>query len=165
MNYWQLEVVNQAVTNTLVGVGLALLNLLFCYFVPGAPRVIRVLGRKPQLRWIMFAYLIALVIQIATSPIFRSLIESVYLEIGRSPYQALFNVLGVMLIDILVGAYNGTRRGAEAAGRSIETMREQAEAGLGRLGGGVVPDAQPAEPEGEQEAERKQRLDDRLKDY
>jgi hypothetical protein len=163
------DVVDQALTNVLIGVGFALLNLLFCYFVKGAPRVIKVIPRQKQLRALIFAYLIALVLQMVTSPFFRSLLHSVYVELAWSPYQALFNLLGVVLVDLIVMLVNGVRQGAQATGRAVAELGERA-AELGddlRRPAAPTDDAPQAQTNGRvaENSERKQRLDDRLGDY
>jgi uncharacterized membrane protein len=171
MRYTQFDIVDQAITNLLIGFGLALLNVLFCYFVKGAPRVIKVIPRDNQVRWLIFAYMIALIIQLATSPIFRSLLQSVYVEMAWSPFQAAFNVLGVIVLDVIILVVAGVRRGAEVASRGIGELGERASSAvesvggaLGKGGEGQQNDARPAD-QGEAQAESRKRLDDRLKDY
>ncbi len=173
MDLNSLDVVNQAVTNLLIGIGLALLNLIVCYFVPAVPRVISVLrwGRRPRV--FVAAYLIALALQLVTSPFFRSFLHSVYTELAWSPYQALFDVLGVLIVDLAVGAWAGMRRGAEVGRKQLDIVKERAADGLDDLGLpiGTTPEEHAARLKAQEEAEaqalaeRKRRMDDRLKDY
>lgn len=178
MNWSSLDLVNQATVHLFLGAGLALLNVVLRYFVPVLPRVITVLTWKNVTRALIAAYLIFLVLQLATSPLYRSLLHSVYSELAWSPYQAAFNVLGVALVDLIVLAWAGLRRGAEVGGQKLAEAREQA-AELGgdlqeRIANVVTPDdrdAQAAKRKADAEAatatsaERQNRLDEKLKDY
>src|ERR1041385_2015433 len=107
------ELLNHTVMNLFIGFGFALINVIVRYFVSRIPRVISLTywGLKPRV--FIFAYLIALVFQIVTSPLFRSYLTSAYSELAWSPYQAIFNVLGVLVMDLIVMAWLGMRRGAE----------------------------------------------------
>jgi hypothetical protein len=140
------------------------------------PQFISVLRWKNVRRAIIFAYLIALVLQLATSPFFRSLIHPVSYELAWSPYQAIFNVLGVVVMDLIVGAWGGLRRGAEAGRKQFDTLKTRAAEELDEVGArlAITPEDKQehaARVEAQQEAEahaaaeRKQRIDDRLKDY
>lgn len=171
-----LEFVNEAVTQLMVGFGLALLNIVIEYFAPWFPRYISVLRWKNRTRALVFAYLIALVIQLVTSPFFRSLIHPTSIELAWSPYQALFNVVGVILMDLLVIAWNGLRRGAEVGRQQFDIVKERAADQLDELGAHLpLSGEQGAEQEARRQAreeseaqavaERKKRVDDRLKDY
>jgi uncharacterized membrane protein len=168
MQLTQFALVDQAITNIMIGVGLALLNVLFCYFVRGAPRLIKIVPRQKQLRTLLFAYLIALILQLVTSPFFRAYTVPVALELAWSPYQAIFNVLGVVLVDVIVIAVTGVRRGAEAASRGIGELGERATSALDSVGDKFSSGEaeRPAEADGGQNTEgRRARLDDKLKDY
>jgi hypothetical protein len=176
MDLFSLDLVNQAVTNLFIGFALALVNVIVRYFAPGVPRVISVLRWQNRTRAIILAYLIALVLQLVTSPFFRSLIHPVAYELAWSPYQAIFNVLGVIVIDLFVGLWVGLRRGADAGRKQFDAVKTRAADGLNDVGarlaltpeGREEPDARSqAERAADQQAaaERKQRIDDRLKDY
>jgi hypothetical protein len=167
------ELIGQAVTHFFVGFGLALLNVIVCYFVPRMPRVISVSHWGFRPRVLILIYLISLAFQLITSPLFRSLLHSVYGELAWSPYQALFNVLGIIAMDVIVGLWAKTRQGAEAGRKQLDVVRAHAAERLEDLG--VPVDATPEEraarlkaneeAEAQAQAERKQRIDDRLKDY
>lgn len=162
MHLSQFTLVDQAITNLLIGFGLALLNVIFCYFVKGAPRIIKIIPRTPLLRWLLFAYLIALILQLVTSPIFRALTVSVYTEMAWSPFQALFNVLGVVLMDVIALVYLGLQRGAEAGREGLTAVSKRAAETLERIDlpfDGKQPE-KPQPPEAQRPG-----LDDRLKDY
>jgi hypothetical protein len=176
MDLYSLDLVNQAVTNLFVGFGLALLNAVVRYFAPRVPQFVSVLRWNNRTRAIVFAYLIALVIQLATSPFFRSLIHPVAYELAWSPYQALFNVLGVIVVDLVIGLWGGLRRGAEVGRKQLGTARARAAEGLDEVGArlAISPEGKEEhaarlkaqqEAEARADAERKQRIDDRLKDY
>jgi hypothetical protein len=176
MDLFSLDLVNQAVTNLFIGFALALVNVIVRYFAPAVPRVISVLRWQNRTRAIILAYLIALVLQLVTSPFFRSLIHPVAYELAWSPYQAIFNVLGVIVIDLFVGLWVGLRRGADAGRKQFDAVKTRAADGLNDVGarlaltpeGREEPDARSqAERAADQQAaaERKQRIDDRLKDY
>jgi len=176
MNPFELDIVNQAITNLFIGFGLALVNLIVRYFAPFVPDVITIL-RWPHLkRALIAAYLIALVLQLVTSPFFRSLIHPASYELAWSPYQAIWNVLGVIVMDVIIGAWGGLRRGATIGRQQIEAVKERATDHLEELGARVPLSAESreahearrkaeADAEAEKLAERKERLDDRLKDY
>ena len=170
------ELLNQAIINLFIGFGFALINVIVCYFVPRIPRVISLTywGLKPRV--FILVYLIALIFQLVTSPLFRSYLTSAYSELAWSPYQALFNVLGLLLMDLLVGLWGGMRRGAEIGRKQIDLVKHAAADGLEDVGArlAITPEGreeQAARTEAQTEsdakatAERKQRIDDRLKDY
>jgi hypothetical protein len=173
-----LDIFNQAITHLFIGMGLALFNLVVRYFVPSVPQVISVLTWKNLRRALVAAYLIALVIQFVTSPFFVSALHSVYAELAWSPYQAFWNVLGVIVIDLVTMAYNGVRRGAEAGSQQLRAATSRAAEELDelgdRIGAAVTPDEREAHAarrqaqratEEQQAAERQKRLDEKLKDY
>jgi hypothetical protein len=170
------ELLNHAIMNLFIGLGLALINLMVCYFVPRVPRVISLTywGLKPRV--FILAYLIALIVQLVTSPLFRSYLTSAYAELAWSPYQALFNVLGLLLMDLLVGLWGSMRRGAEVGRKQFDVVKNAAADGLDQVGArlALTPEAREEqaartqaqeEAEAQASAERKQRIDDRLKDY
>ena len=170
------ELINQAIVNLFIGVGIALINVIVCYFIPRIPRVISITRWGVTARVLVLAYLIALVFQLATSPLFRSYLTSAYAELAWSPYQAIFNVLGVLLVDLLIGLWGGMRRGAEVGRKQLDVARAAAADGLDEVGArlALTPEGRAehaaraqaqAEAESETSAERKQRIDDRLKDY
>ncbi len=170
------ELINEAIVHTFVGVGLAVLNLVIRYFAPFVPRVISITRWRLRPRVFLFAYLIALVFQLLTSPLFRSFWVSAYAELAWSPYQAIWNVLGVLLVDLGYYLWTGARRGAEVGRQQIAAVKERAAEQLQELGTQVPLSAESreayearrkaeAEAEAETVAERKERLDDRLKDY
>jgi hypothetical protein len=177
MNAFSLDLVNQASVHLFLGFGLALVNVVLRYFFPAVPRVIRVLGWKNQSAAFVAVYLIFLVLQLATSPLYRSLLHSVYTELAWSPYQALFNMLGVVLMDVIVMVWTGMRRGAEVGGQKLAEVRDQ----VAELSGGLqervsdvlTPDDEAhaarrkadAEADAATIAERQKRLDEKLKDY
>src|SRR3982750_4047440 len=176
MDLFSLDLVNQATTNLFIGFGFALVNVIVRYFVPRAPQVISILSWKNLRRAIIFAYLIALVIQLATSPFFRSLLHPAAYELAWSPYQAIFNVLGVLVMDLIVKAWDGMRRGAEIGRKQFDVVKNAAADGLEDVGArlAITPEGREeqaartqaqAEAEAKAAAERKQRIDDRLKDY
>lgn len=160
-----------------MGFGLALLNVVARYFAPAVPDVLTVLRWRGG-RWslsiiLLAAYLIALVFQLATSPLFRSLIHSVYAELAWSPYQAFFNVVGVILMDVLVEAWRTARRGATVGRQQIGEARVRVADAMSDMNVPVgMSDAERAARRQAQEeaaakaaAERKQRMDEHLKDY
>jgi hypothetical protein len=170
------ELLNHAIMNLFIGFGLALINVIVRYFAPRIPRAISLTywGLKPRV--FIFAYLIALIFQVATSPLFRSYLTSAYAELAWSPYQALFNVLGVLLMDLIVMLWQGMRRGAEIGRKQFDVVKNAATDGLEDVGArlAVTPEGRAehaartqaqAEAEAKAAAERKQRIDDRLKDY
>jgi hypothetical protein len=167
------ELANQAILNLFVGFGLALVNVLIIYFVRDVPRVISVLRWRNKFRAIILAYLIALALQLVTSPIFRSFLQSVYTELAWSPYQAIFNVLGIMLMDLFAFLYQGARRGAEVGQKRFAAAKERAADALDdiQVPRALSPEEHAAQRKAQQEAEaaaaaeRKKRLDDQLKDY
>jgi hypothetical protein len=176
MNAFELDIINQAVTNLFIGVGLSLVNLIVRYFAPFVPDVITVLRWPRVKRALIAAYLIALVLQLVTSPVFRSFLHSAAYELAWSPYQAIWNVLGVVVMDLILGAWGGLRRGATLGRQQIENVKDIAAEQLEELGaqvpfGGESREALEARRKAEAEAEakalaeRKERLDDRLKDY
>jgi hypothetical protein len=170
------ELLNHAIMNLFIGFGLALINVIVCYFIPRTPRVISLTywGLKPRV--FILAYLIALIFQLVTSPLFRSYLTSAYAELAWSPYQALFNVLGLLLMDLIVKTWAGMRRGAEIGRRQFDVVKTAATEGLEDVGArlAITPEDREeqaartqahAEAEAKATAERKQRIDDRLKDY
>jgi hypothetical protein len=176
MDAFSLDIVNQAVTNLFIGFGLALVNLIVRYFAPFVPDVITILRWRNLKRALIAAYLIALVIQLVTSPFFRSLIHPASLELAWSPYQAIWNVLGVLLMDVIMGAWSGMRRGAAVGRKQFDAVKTRAAEELEQLGAqvpftGEAREEHAARRQAEEQAaaetlaERKQRLDDRLKDY
>ncbi len=176
MDAFSLDIVNQAVTNLFIGIGLALVNVIVRYFAPMVPRVITVLTWPNLRRALIAAYLIALVLQLVTSPFFRSLIHPVAYELAWSPYQALWNVLGVIVVDLIVMAWSGMRRGAEVGRKQLDAVKTRAAEGLEDLSaqlpnGDESREAYEARRKAEEEAtaqtaaDRKERLDDQLKDY
>ena len=176
MEPFSLDIVNQAVTNLFIGIGLALVNVIVRYFAPAVPRVITVLTWPNLRRALIAAYLIALVLQLVTSPFFRSLIHPVAYELAWSPYQALWNVLGVIVVDLIVMAWSGMRRGAEVGRKQLDAVKTRAAEGLEDLSaqlpnGAESREAYEARRKAEEEAtaqtaaDRKERLDDQLKDY
>jgi hypothetical protein len=170
------ELLNHAIMNLFIGFGFALINVIVRYFVPRVPRVISLTywGLKPRV--FILAYLIALIFQIGTSPLFRSYLTSAYSELAWSPYQAIFNVLGILVMDLLVGLWAGMRRGAEVGRKQFDVVKSAAADGLEDVGArlALTPEGraeQAARTQAQEEAdvkaaaERKQRIDDRLKDY
>lgn len=159
---------NQAIANLFIGFGLAFVNVIICYFLPFAPRIISVLrwGMRPHI-WIGI-YFIALIIQLVTSPYFRSLIVSVSAELAWSPYQALFNVLGIVLMDVLVRGWQALRKGSIMGREQLDSARTYVEEKLDNLDlPGTTSEEQQAKAEAAAQAstERKQRLNERLEDY
>src|SRR5262245_40602749 len=126
MDVFSLDLVNQALINLFVGIALALINQIIRYFVPIVPQVITVITWRRLKTALIAAYLIALVIQVATSPFFRSFTTPAAVEIAWSPYQALWNVLGVILVDLVVMAWGGMRRGAQIGQQQIKTVTGRA---------------------------------------
>jgi hypothetical protein len=176
MDLYSLDLVNQAVTNLFIGFGLALLNVVVRCFVPRLPQFVSVLRWNNRTRAVIFAYLIALVLQLATSPFFRSLIHPVAYELAWSPYQAVFNVLGVIVVDLILMAWGGMQRGAAAGRKQFDAVKAAAAEGLDDVGArlALTPEAgeeaaararAKEEAEAQTATERKQRIDDRLKDY
>src|SRR5215217_2628835 len=108
------QVVSLALIHLSLGFGFALLNLVVRYFVPRVPQVISIAywGLKPRV--FVLAYLIAFVFELVTSPLYRALGTSAYVELGLSFYEALFNVLGILLMDLIIYLWRGTRRGVDA---------------------------------------------------
>jgi hypothetical protein len=170
------ELLNHAIMNLFIGFGFALINVIVRYFAPRIPRVISLTywGLKPRV--FILAYLIALIFQIVTSPLFRSYLTSAYSELAWSPYQAVFNVLGILLMDALVGLWGGMRRGAEVGRKQFDVVKSAAADGLEDVGArlALTPEGRAeqaartqaqAEADAKTAAERKQRIDDRLKDY
>jgi hypothetical protein len=79
-------------------------------------------------------------------------------------------------MDLIVGAWSGVRRGATIGRQQIEQVRERAAEELEELGAQAPLSAESREAyaarrqaeaaaEAETETDRKDRLDDRLKDY
>src|SRR5215207_2619465 len=128
------ELLNHAIMNLFIGFGFALINVIVCYFVPRVPRVISLTywGLRPRV--FILAYLIALIFQIVTSPLFRSYLTSAYSELAWSPYQAVFNVLGILLMDLLIGLWSSMRRGAEIGRKQLDVVKNAAADGLEDVG-------------------------------
>ena len=176
MDAFSLDIVNQAVTNLFIGFGLALVNVIVRYFAPFVPDAITILRWRHLKRALIAAYLIALVLQLITSPFFRSFLHPTSYELAWSPYQANWNVLGVIVMDLIVGAWSGMRRGAEVGRKQFDAVKTRAAEELGELGAQAPFTAESRESHearrkaeeqaaAETLAERKQRLDDQLKDY
>jgi hypothetical protein len=170
------EFVNEAITQLFVGVGLALLNVLICYFAPRIPKVISILHWNSWKRAALIGYLIALTLQLVTSPFFASAFHPVSIELAWSPYQAIFNVLGVIVIDVISMVWEGARKGAEVGRQQFDSVKARAAEGLEDLSAqlpsiGESREAHEARRTAEEEAaaqtvaDRKERLDDKLKDY
>jgi hypothetical protein len=170
------ELINQAIVHTFIGVGLAVLNLVIRYFVPSAPRAISLQRWGLRPRVFLFAYLIALVLQLITSPLFRSYLTSAYAELAWSPYQAVWNVAGVLLVDLGYMLWTGARRGATAGRERFEAVKTRAAEELSELNvqspfTAESRESYEARRASEQQAatqsvaERKERLDDTLGDY
>jgi hypothetical protein len=152
------------------------LNLVIRYFAPFVPRVISLQRWGLRPRTFLFAYLIALVLQLISSPLFRSYLVSAYAELAWSPYQAIWNVAGVLLVDLGYNLWTGARRGAAAGRKQLESVKARAAEGLEELSAQVPLTAESREAyearrkaeeqdAAQSAAERKDRLDDRLKDY
>src|SRR5262245_7998991 len=124
------ELINEAIVHTFIGVGLAVLNLVIRYFAPAVPRVISIQRWGLRPRVFLFAYLIALVFQLITSPLFRSYLVSAYAELAWSPYQAIWNVAGVLLADLGYNLWTGARRGAEIGRKQFDAVKARAAEGL-----------------------------------
>ncbi|MFN8477829.1 MAG: hypothetical protein U0074_08450 [Kouleothrix sp.] len=77
-------------------------------------------------RALIAAYLIALVLELGDPAI---LLIAIAPGLGRAgikpPYQAIFNVLGVIIMDLILMAWRGIRKGA-AGQRQIATVKERA---------------------------------------
>lgn len=170
------QIVNEAIVHLFIGVGLALLNVVLIYFVPRVPRVISLTHWGLRPRVFLFAYLIFLILQLISSPLLRSYLTSAYAEIAWSPFQALFNVLGVLLVDGLVALWQGMRKGAEVGRKQLDAVKERAADGLDEVGArlALTPEGRAehaaraqadAEADAQAAAERKQRMDERLKDH
>ncbi|HEU4322366.1 MAG TPA: hypothetical protein VFS21_04375, partial [Roseiflexaceae bacterium] len=134
IRFTELDLVNDAITQLMVGIGLALLNVLICYFFPRVPKVISVLRWSNFKRALIGAYVIALIIQLVTSPFFASAFQRVYTELAWSPYQAIFNVLGVLVIDLIVRGWELGRRGAQAGQQRLADVSARASEGLDQVG-------------------------------
>jgi hypothetical protein len=170
------EFVNEAITQLFVGIGLALLNVLICYFAPRLPDVISVLRWNNWRRAALIAYLIALALQLVTSPFFASAFHPVSIELAWSPYQAIFNVLGVIVVDVISMVWEGARKGAAVGRKQLDAVKSRAADGLEDLSAQLPNlsesrETYEARRKAEQEAatqtaaDRKERLDDKLKDY
>ncbi len=162
---------NQAVLHLFVGFAFALLNVVIRYFAHWFPRVISVLPRHNVVRALIIAYLVALVLQLLTSPLFATVFHPKYVEFAWSPYEAFFNVAGVLLMDVIMIAWSGIRRGAEIGGKQFEVAKAQAAQEIDVLThghGAATPTATSvtqAEAEARAAAERKQRVDEQLKNF
>lgn len=163
------QLLNEAIVHFFIGFGLALLNEVVRYFAPRVPRVISITYWGLRARTLLLAYLIFLVLQLISSPLLRSYLTSAYAELAWSPFQALFNVLGVLAMDGLVSLWKGMRRGAEVGRQQLASAKERAAEGLDEVGArlALTPEAraEAARAEAQADAERKQRMDERLKDY
>src|SRR5215212_7755257 len=170
------DLVNQAITHLFIGFGLALLNVIIRYFAPVVPHVITVLTWQRLRRALIAAYVIALVFELVTSPFFSSLLHPVSIELAWSPYQAIFNMLGVIVMDLIVLAWGGLRKGADVGRKQFEAVKDRAAEGLGDAGARLAltpkgreeaAERAKAKADSEEQAasERKQRMDERLKDY
>lgn len=170
------ELLNEAIVHVFIGFGVALVNVVLRYFIPRFPRLISITrwGIKPSV--LIMAYLIALVLQLVSSPLFRSYLTSAYSEFAWSPYQAFFNVIGVLVMDLLVGLWAGLRKGADVGRKQLDSAKDRAADSLGEVGArlAITPEGRAehaaraqaaAEAEAQAATERKQRIDDRLKDY
>jgi len=170
------DLINQAITQLFIGFGLALLNVIIRYFAPAVPQAITVLTWKRRRRALIAAYLIALALQLATSPFFSSLLHPVSIELAWSPYQATFNVLGVIVMDLIVLAWGAARKGADVGRKQLEAAKDRAAEGLSDVGARLALTSEDREEaaerakvkagaEAQAASERKQRMDERLKDY
>lgn len=162
------DLVNQAITHTLIGFGLALVNVVLRYFAPFIPHVITVLSWQRLQRALIAAYMIALVLELVTSPIFSSALHPVSIELAWSPYQAVFNVLGVIVMDLILLAWAGMRKGAEVGRKQFDAVKERAADSLEDVGAALSLSGEGGADQAarsEADAERKQRMDERLKDY
>jgi len=165
------ELVNQAVIHLFIGFALGLVNLIIRYFLPSVPRVISISYWGLRQRVFIIAYLIALALELITSPLFRSYLTSVYVELAWSPYQALFIVLGILLMDGVVAVWNGVARGFTAGRKQIAEVGHRTAEEIHQHGIGQTPEEQAVrrsaltQSEAQANAERQKRLDDHLKDY
>ena len=173
-----IDLVNHAVTHLFLGFSLALINVVLDYFVHFIPRFITVLNWRNVKRALIAAYLIALVLEVATSPLYRSYLQSAYVEIAWSPYQAVFDVLGVVLMDLIIMAWTGARRGAEIGGKQFGALKTRAGEELSELNTRVTAAVAPEDREtyaarrksdedatAQAAAERQKRMEGKLKDY
>lgn len=168
MNVFSLEIANQATINIMVGLCFALLNELARLLIRGMPRIVSVLAYRNWRRALLIAYVVALVLQLITSPYFRAYTTPTTVELAWSPFQALFNVIGVLLVDLVVLLIQGARRGAEAGRKGFDNARTRAADMIDDFQlPGSTPEERAATQQtaAETEAERKQRLDDRLGKY
>lgn len=165
----QFEFVNQAVTHFFVGFGFALFNLALRYFAPWMRQFVSILHYRNKPRALMVAYLIALTLQMVTSFLFRTIGVNPYRELAWSPYEAAFNVVGIIAMDLLIATWVGMRRGAEVSRRGLEVVKTRAATGLDEIGDRLRPDDESEGPASSEQAQqvtdRKQRIDDRLGDY
>lgn len=166
------DLVNQAITHLFIGFGLALLNVVIRYFAPAVPHVVTVLMWARVRRALIAAYLIALALELVTSPFFSSLLHPVSVELAWSPYQAIFNVLGVIVMDLIILAWGGLRKGANVGRRQLEAVKDRAAEGISDVGAKLAlttesreEAAERAQAEAQAASERKERIDERLKDY
>jgi hypothetical protein len=164
-----LGLLNQALTNLAMGFTLALVNVLLRYMLGRPSQIISILRWRRWRRALLVGYLIALVLQVATAPIFRSMFQSVYAELAWSPYQALFNVLGILLMDVILRLVQGVKTGAQAGRDQVTRVQERTAATVAQLRdrrqGGSDVAASAEIPEAETAAARQERLRDRLNDY
>jgi hypothetical protein len=172
----RLGLIDQAMINIFIGFGLALFNVLLRYFIPAVPRFISLTYWRKRGRnfksVLILAYTLAFVLQVITSPLFRSVFQSVYTELGWSFYQAFFNLVGILIMDLVVFLWEGSRKGREQLG----TLKERAAETLDEVGVNVPLTAeqraaaeerreQQEQLAEEQRAERKRRIDDKLGGY
>ncbi len=159
---------NQAVLHFFVGFAFALLNVVIRYFAHWFPRIISVVPRHNVLRALIIAYLVALVLQLLTSPLFATVFHPKYVEFAWSPYEAFFNVVGVLAMDVIMIAWGGIRRGAEIGSEKFVVAKTHAAAEIDELThrhGPTTTSVTQTEAEARAAAERKQRVDDQLKDF
>jgi hypothetical protein len=164
-----LSLVDQALTNLAMGVTLALVNVLLRYMVGRPSQIISILRWRRWRRALLVGYLIALVLQLATAPIFRSLFQSVYAELAWSPYQALFNVLGILLMDVILRLVQGVKTVAQAGRAQVTRVQERTTATLAQVRDRRQSEVELAPsgglPEVDAAEARQERLQNRLKDH
>jgi Na+/proline symporter len=172
---------DQILTNFALGFGLALVNVLLRYFVPFVPRMLSITywhnaEKRSTYRTLIFAFSVLLLLQMITSPIFKSAFQSVYQELAWSPYQALWNLIGILTMDLFVYLWTRGRGVGKASGAQLESIKARAADTLDEVGVNIAMTAEQraaAEERKRQEeadraaalAESKQRLNDKLKDY
>jgi hypothetical protein len=134
-------------------------------------------GEKRSLtRTLIFAYSVLLILQMITSPIFKSAFQSVYQELAWSPYQALWNLVGILTMDLLVYLWSKGKGVGKVGGEQLAAVKARAADTLDDVGVHVPMTSEQraaAEERKRQEeaaqaaalAESRQRLNDKLKDY